>query len=368
MAASSRELRVFLCHSSGDQHIAHDLYCRLSADGIDPWLDVENLLPGQDWELEISRSVKKSDVIIVCLSDGSINKRGFVQKEIRYALDVADEQPEGTIFLIPLKLEECEVPDRLRGKQWVDYFQPDGYARLLKALAARARELGAEVPRVPVSDKTESPVSASGRAPRNLSAAGAGLRPNAREHSASADMARAGRGRLRSRPAAVMALLVSGLLLILGISFARQWMRREQRPQRAAYEQELARLNQPSASPLSNGPSEIDFTLYPNSVRGDGVMSTIRSSPSMKTIRLHLSLLEDKYQSYRGELLAEDGQEMAAFTDLRASMRDDREVVILKLPAQGLAAGDYRIRLYGRTFADDMTQDIASYYFRVVHH
>jgi transcriptional regulator with XRE-family HTH domain len=142
----NRRLIVFLCHSSGDKPAAQHLYNRLHADGVDPWLDVEKLLPGQDWELEIRKAVKNSDIIIICLSEHSINKKGFVQKEIKFALDVADEQPEGTIFLIPLRLEQCEVPDRLRSKHWVDYFRSDGYERLIHALRTRAQELEVKIP------------------------------------------------------------------------------------------------------------------------------------------------------------------------------------------------------------------------------
>lgn len=141
----ARLLNIFLCHSSDDKPAVRDLYWKLkSHSGLKPWLDEEDLVTGQDWELEIRKAVKNSDVIVVCLSNGSINKRGFVQKEIKYALDVADEQPEGTIFLIPLRLEECEVPDRLRSKHWVDYSRSDGYERLLAALRARAQGLGIE--------------------------------------------------------------------------------------------------------------------------------------------------------------------------------------------------------------------------------
>ena len=103
---SSRSLRVFLCHSSADKPAVRELYQRLCADGIDAWLDEENLLPGQDWQREIPRVVRQSDAVIVCLSKGSINQAGYVQKEIKFALDVVDEQPEDTIFLIPLKLED----------------------------------------------------------------------------------------------------------------------------------------------------------------------------------------------------------------------------------------------------------------------
>src|SRR6185369_12354195 len=55
-----------------------------------------------------------------------VNKAGFVQKEIRLALDVADLQPEGSIFLIPTRLKDCDVPIRLRKWQWVDLWTPAG--------------------------------------------------------------------------------------------------------------------------------------------------------------------------------------------------------------------------------------------------
>jgi hypothetical protein len=109
---------------------------------VDPWLDEEKLLPGQDWRQEITSAVKRSDVVIVCLSSSSISKTGFVQNEIKYALDAADAQPEGTIFLIPLRLEECEIPDQLSRWQWVNYFEETGYPRLMMALSKRAESLG----------------------------------------------------------------------------------------------------------------------------------------------------------------------------------------------------------------------------------
>lgn len=52
---SSQKLRVFLCHSSGDKPQVREIYKHLTAEGVEAWLDEENLLPGQDWELEISR-------------------------------------------------------------------------------------------------------------------------------------------------------------------------------------------------------------------------------------------------------------------------------------------------------------------------
>ena len=137
-----RRLKVFLCHSSSDKQKVRNLYYNLHADGVAPWLDEEDLLPGQEWEREIPIAVRNSDIVVVCLSQAAITKSGYVQKEIKHALDVADEQPEGTIFLIPLKLEECDTPDRLRRWHWVNLFDEGGYEKLMRALQARANQLG----------------------------------------------------------------------------------------------------------------------------------------------------------------------------------------------------------------------------------
>lgn len=119
----SRKLSVFLCHSSQDKPIVRELYQRLLAESwIDPWLDEENLLPGQDWGIEIEKAVEATDVVIVCLSTNSVTKEGFVQRELKFVLDIALEKPEGTIFIVPLRLNDCQPPRRLRSWHYTDYF------------------------------------------------------------------------------------------------------------------------------------------------------------------------------------------------------------------------------------------------------
>jgi len=136
--ALDRKIKVFLCHASEDNQSAKDLRDLLDSHGVDVWLDSEKLLPGQEWRVEIPEAVRSSDVVIVCISQYSLDKEGYAQKEIRLALDVADEKPEGTIFLIPARLEDCPVPKRLAGFHWVDLFESNGYAKLLEALRVRA--------------------------------------------------------------------------------------------------------------------------------------------------------------------------------------------------------------------------------------
>ncbi len=116
-----------------------ELYARLKESGFEPWLDEEDLIAGQDWQAEIPAAVRQADIVLVCLSKTSITKEGYVQKEIKFALDAADEKPEDTIFVIPIRLEELEVPRRLKHWHWVDLFDQRGYEKLVLALSRRAQ-------------------------------------------------------------------------------------------------------------------------------------------------------------------------------------------------------------------------------------
>jgi len=142
MPITDRKLRVFLCHSSQDKPIVRELYQRLLAEGwIDPWLDEEKLLPGQDWDMEIEKAVEAADAVIICLSSNSVTKEGYVQRELRFVLDIADYKPEEMVFVIPVRLDDCPAPRRLRRWQYVDYFPNDlryrSFQRLQQSLRLR---------------------------------------------------------------------------------------------------------------------------------------------------------------------------------------------------------------------------------------
>lgn len=145
MTSENRPLRVFLCHSSHDKPAVRELYQKLRAEPwIQPWLDEEELYPGQDWNMEIEKAVEAADAIIVCLTKNSINKEGYIQRELRIVLDFADYKPEGTLYIMPVRLEECEPPRRLRAWQYADYFEGQrerALQRLLVSLKRRADSL-----------------------------------------------------------------------------------------------------------------------------------------------------------------------------------------------------------------------------------
>jgi len=140
--STKKSLKVFLCHAKPDKARVRDSYKKLVTVGVDAWLDDENLLPGQDWKKEIPNAIRNSDVVIVFLSFESITREGYVNTEIKHALDMAAEKPEGEIFVIPARLEDCDVPDRLSDIHWVNLFEENGFRNLLKALNKRGESLG----------------------------------------------------------------------------------------------------------------------------------------------------------------------------------------------------------------------------------
>jgi hypothetical protein len=163
-----KKLRVFLCHSSQDKPIVRELYQRLNAEGwIDPWLDEEKLLPGQDWDMEIEKAVEAADAVIVCLSKNSVSKEGYIQKEFRYVLDIALEKPEDTIFIIPIRLDDCQIPRRIRSWQYVNYFPTDhknrAYHLLESSLNLRANNQNLDMNRIGSSAKNQEEKTLSGK-------------------------------------------------------------------------------------------------------------------------------------------------------------------------------------------------------------
>jgi hypothetical protein len=145
---SHRRPSVFISYARSDVDKVRELSARLKEDGFTPWLDEEELLPGQEWRSAIFDAMRRSDYILVCLSRNSTatpdNRASSLNREIRFALDIADEKSPTDFVLIPVRLDnETDVPLPLARYQWINLFEPDGYLHLRRAL-----ELGSPKRRV----------------------------------------------------------------------------------------------------------------------------------------------------------------------------------------------------------------------------
>jgi TIR domain-containing protein len=133
--------KVFISHAQEDLKIAERVYVDLIREGIDPWLASRSLLPGQNWGAEIRRAIKGSQYFLALLSMKSVSKRGFVQKEIKAALDVFGEFPANSVFIIPVRLDRCQPREESLGSlHWVDLFPSykEGMAKIVAAIKESA--------------------------------------------------------------------------------------------------------------------------------------------------------------------------------------------------------------------------------------
>ncbi len=117
--------RIFIAYVSEDFPTAAKLYNDLSTAGFSPWLDRMKLLPGQNWRAAIDRAMETCDFFIACFSRNSVRKRGQFPYEVRCGLRISDRMPLDDVFLLPVRFDPCEIPQRIASQtQYVDLF-PD---------------------------------------------------------------------------------------------------------------------------------------------------------------------------------------------------------------------------------------------------
>ena len=145
--ATMPKKHVFLSYYRENAKEVSRLRDDLLAAGETVWWD-QDILPGQDWRQAIRQAMRDSYAVLLCLSsEGAGRPMSGVNPEALDAIDVYRQYRTGEIFLIPVRLNDCEIPpieidgtrtlDRL---QWIDLFPPsrrkDGLSRLVQALQA----------------------------------------------------------------------------------------------------------------------------------------------------------------------------------------------------------------------------------------
>lgn len=132
--------RIFVSYAREDVTRAREIHDLLLKEGFVPWADFADLVAGQDWDAEIRAAIKAARLVILLLSGHSVSKRGYFQKEIREALDVADTMPAGAAYIIPVRLDDCVVPERVARWHYIDALESTDFPRLIRALNSHLEE------------------------------------------------------------------------------------------------------------------------------------------------------------------------------------------------------------------------------------
>jgi hypothetical protein len=141
-----RELIIFLNYAPGDIENARKVRRRIQEyRGVSVWIDEDDLLPGQNRELEIRKVIKTAEIVVTLLSVQALSTKSPFHTRLRRAIEVADEQPEGTIFIITVKLEPCVVPENLEKWQPVNMYEDGAYEKIFRSIRLRAEALNIRV-------------------------------------------------------------------------------------------------------------------------------------------------------------------------------------------------------------------------------
>ena len=126
----NKKPKIFISCALEDMDTAKELSNDLKLYGLNVWLDTESLLPGDKWE-----AIKKCNYFIVLLSSRSMNKWGFVQKDLKATLEMMDLFTNSKRFILPVRLDDCEICEsKLKKHHWIDLFPDSEYQNGLKKI------------------------------------------------------------------------------------------------------------------------------------------------------------------------------------------------------------------------------------------
>jgi hypothetical protein len=105
------------------------------------------------------------------------------------------------------------------------------------------------------------------------------------------------------------------------------------------------------------------ITLMPGITRTAADVQRIDLKSEAQIARLSLTLLDANYDSYRAVVLDDSGKEIWTRERLTATADGKTRAIILMIPMDRLTAGDFIVRLSGRT-ASNTPENIGTYAFR----
>jgi len=112
-------------------------------------MDCHKLMAGQNWDFEIKRALDKSSLVVAFLSENSVKRRGYVQRELKIALDQISEKLLDDIYIVPVVLDDfIEIPAQLKSLHMVFARDSDCISQIVNSLTFQLNRLGVEMQKV----------------------------------------------------------------------------------------------------------------------------------------------------------------------------------------------------------------------------
>ena len=119
--------KVFLSHASADAPAAKAVAQLLHHAGLDVWLELDQIKPGQPWLPTLEAALASSTHFVVLVGPAGVQR--WVEREVRYALERNTQNPSYVVIplLLGAGIDEKSLPLFLRQHQYLslDWQKPD---------------------------------------------------------------------------------------------------------------------------------------------------------------------------------------------------------------------------------------------------
>jgi hypothetical protein len=149
--ASVTKGHAFISYVREDSLAVNELQHALETAGVQVWRDTASLWPGDDWRQKIRDAITgEAFAFIACFSRQSLARaKSHQNEELTLAIDQLRQRQPGAPWLIPVRLNECTIPEHDLGRgrtlssiQRVDLFGDHQDAALSRLVTAVLRILG----------------------------------------------------------------------------------------------------------------------------------------------------------------------------------------------------------------------------------
>lgn len=162
-----KSVDVFLSYPSEHVEDAKEVRDFVRSVGLACWFDKDALTVGEDWDRARKLAQGEADVILVLCAAETTIKDGVYQREINEALRAVDDKRVGTIYLLPIRVENVNLPPEIRRFQYLDKFEPGWRRKLAVALQRAIRERSKPLP--PALEVAAAMPDEGGSIPRSIS-------------------------------------------------------------------------------------------------------------------------------------------------------------------------------------------------------
>lgn len=136
---------IFISYAHPDQDRVLPFFEWLESHEFDVWIDCRRIKPGQNWDFEINRAFEKATFVLAFISKQSYERRGYIQRELKLALDKLTERLDDDIYIIPILLDDdVEIPVRLKGIQSIKASELNCKEQIADSIRHQLDRLGVE--------------------------------------------------------------------------------------------------------------------------------------------------------------------------------------------------------------------------------